>query len=136
MSVGSEEFRHALAHWATGVAVLTCRWQTRPYALTVTSFSSVSLDPPLVLVCIGKQSRFHPYVTAAGAWSIIDAMKQKSRSCDLDDHPGVNTGPYKVVWRCKDKKETFDTFKKVFEDACAEAEHPGDAVPTFESGTG
>jgi flavin reductase (DIM6/NTAB) family NADH-FMN oxidoreductase RutF len=59
-----------LRHWATGVAVLTCRWETLPYALTVTSFSSVSLDPPLVLVCIGKQSRFHTPVTAAGAWSV------------------------------------------------------------------
>ncbi|GAA3710207.1 flavin reductase family protein [Microlunatus aurantiacus] len=70
MSVRSEEFRHALAHWATGVAVLTCRWQSAPYALTVTSFSSVSLDPPLVLVCIGKQSRFHTPVTAAGTWAV------------------------------------------------------------------
>ena len=70
MSVGSEEFRHALAHWATGVAVLTCRWQAQPYALTVTSFSSVSLRPPLVLVCIGKQSRFHTPVTATGAWTV------------------------------------------------------------------
>ena len=70
MTVRPEEFRHALAHWATGVAVLTCRWQTRPYALTVTSFSSVSLDPPLVLVCIGKQSRFHAPVTATGAWAV------------------------------------------------------------------
>ena len=70
MPVSPEEFRHALAHWATGVAVLTCRWQTQPYALTVTSFSSVSLHPPLVLVCIGKESRFHPYVTAADEWAV------------------------------------------------------------------
>jgi flavin reductase (DIM6/NTAB) family NADH-FMN oxidoreductase RutF len=70
VSVGSEEFRHALAHWATGVAVLTCRWEDRPYALTVTSFSSVSLDPPLVLVGIGHQSRFHTPVTASGAWTV------------------------------------------------------------------
>ncbi|HEY5785796.1 MAG TPA: flavin reductase family protein [Microlunatus sp.] len=70
MTVRPEEFRHALAHWATGVAVLTCRWETRPYALTVTSFSSVSLDPPLVLVCIGKQSRFHAPVTATGTWAV------------------------------------------------------------------
>lgn len=70
MPVGSQEFRHALTHWSTGVAVLTCRWQDQPYALTVTSFSSVSLDPPLVLVGIGKESRFHHPVTAAGAWTV------------------------------------------------------------------
>ncbi len=70
MSVGAQEFRHALTHWATGVAVLTCVWEEQPSALTVTSFSSVSLDPPLVAVCIGQQSRFHAPVTAAGAWTV------------------------------------------------------------------
>jgi flavin reductase (DIM6/NTAB) family NADH-FMN oxidoreductase RutF len=59
-----------LRHWATGVAVLTCRWETLPYALTVTSFSSVSLDPPLVLVCIGKQTRFHTPITESGGWAV------------------------------------------------------------------
>jgi flavin reductase (DIM6/NTAB) family NADH-FMN oxidoreductase RutF len=70
VTVGSDEFRHALAHWATGVAVLTCRRESLPYALTVTSFSSVSLNPPLVLVCIGKQSRFHAPVTAGDTWGV------------------------------------------------------------------
>lgn len=69
MSVSPEEFRHALAHWCTGVAVLTCRYEGQPYAMTATSLASVSLTPPLVLVSIGKQARFHAPMTAASGWA-------------------------------------------------------------------
>jgi flavin reductase (DIM6/NTAB) family NADH-FMN oxidoreductase RutF len=69
VSVSPEEFRHALAHWATGVSVLSCRWQGHPYAMTATSLASVSLEPPLVLVSIGRQSRFHLPFTQAGRWA-------------------------------------------------------------------
>lgn len=68
-SVSPDEFRHALAHWATGVAVLTCRWQGHPYAMTATSLASVSLEPPLVLVSIGRQTRFHLPFTQSGRWA-------------------------------------------------------------------
>lgn len=69
MSVSPEEFRRALTHWATGVSILSCRWQGQPYAMTATSLASVSLVPPLVLVSIGKQSRFHSPILGAGAWA-------------------------------------------------------------------
>lgn len=69
MSISPEAFRHVLAHWATGVSVVTCRWDGRPYAMTATSLASVSLTPPLVLVSIGKQSRFHEPVTRAHGWA-------------------------------------------------------------------
>ncbi|MDN5762289.1 MAG: flavin reductase family protein [Microlunatus sp.] len=70
MSLSPEDFRDALAHWSSGVAVLTARWQERNYAMTVTSFSSVSLDPPLVLVCVGKRAGLHPPIAAGAAWAI------------------------------------------------------------------
>ena len=69
MAVTPEEFRHALAHWSTGVAVLSCRVDGLPYAMTATSLVSVSLQPPLVLVSIGRESRFHEPVTRAGSWA-------------------------------------------------------------------
>ena len=67
--VAPEAFRHALAHWSTGVAVLTCRLEDRVYAMTVTSLASVSLVPPLVLVSVGRQSRCHDPITRAGSWA-------------------------------------------------------------------
>jgi flavin reductase (DIM6/NTAB) family NADH-FMN oxidoreductase RutF len=56
MSVTGDEFRAALAHWASGVAVVTSAAGDRIHGMTVSAFSSVSLDPPLVLVCADKAS--------------------------------------------------------------------------------
>lgn len=47
------EFRRVLGHWTTGVAVVTTNTPDgRPCGLTANALSSVSLDPPLVLVCV------------------------------------------------------------------------------------
>lgn len=51
------KFRNALGCYTTGVAVVTTReGEGTPIGITVNSFSSVSLDPPLVLWCLDKQS--------------------------------------------------------------------------------
>ncbi len=46
------EFRQALGSFATGVTVITTRGEEHAYGMTANAFSSVSLDPPLVLVCV------------------------------------------------------------------------------------
>jgi flavin reductase (DIM6/NTAB) family NADH-FMN oxidoreductase RutF len=46
------DFRRALGAFATGVTVITTRGDGHDYGMTATAFSSVSLDPPLVLVCV------------------------------------------------------------------------------------
>lgn len=45
-------FRHALSHFATGVTIITTQGAGHPYGMTANAFASVSLDPPLVLVCV------------------------------------------------------------------------------------
>ncbi|WP_405734789.1 flavin reductase family protein [Streptomyces sp. NBC_00028] len=56
-SVPTEAFRAAMACHAAGVAVVTTRDATgRPWGLTVTSFSSVSLEPPLVVACVARRA--------------------------------------------------------------------------------
>jgi len=59
MAVDSETLRTVMRHWATGVAVLTVRDGAHVHGMTVNSFSSVSLEPPLVLVCIERVVRTH-----------------------------------------------------------------------------
>ncbi len=55
MSFDSLAFREALGSFATGVTVVTTRDQVgRHCGVTVNSFASVSLDPPLVLFCLDK----------------------------------------------------------------------------------
>lgn len=57
--ISSIEFRQALAHFACGVTVVAVRGPGGPVGLTATSFTSTSLEPPLVLVCISRSARIH-----------------------------------------------------------------------------
>jgi flavin reductase (DIM6/NTAB) family NADH-FMN oxidoreductase RutF len=57
MSVSPSEFRRALGNFATGVTVVTARGANgAQIGITVSSFASLSLDPPLVLFCLDRQA--------------------------------------------------------------------------------
>lgn len=57
MTIDPASFKRALGQFATGITVITCRdTEGHPLGLTVNAFCSVSLDPPLVLVCIDHRS--------------------------------------------------------------------------------
>lgn len=54
--VTADLFRQALGNWGTGVTIVaTSGTDGKPYGLTVSSFTSVSLDPPLILVCLDNR---------------------------------------------------------------------------------
>jgi flavin reductase (DIM6/NTAB) family NADH-FMN oxidoreductase RutF len=64
-------FRKACALFATGVSVATVRAADgTPHGLTVSSFTSVSIEPPLVLVCIDYSCAFLPHFRAATKFAI------------------------------------------------------------------
>jgi flavin reductase (DIM6/NTAB) family NADH-FMN oxidoreductase RutF len=63
-------FRHALGAFATGVAVVTVATPEGPLGITVNSFTSVSMDPPLVLWCPAKWSRRYAAFAGAGHFAI------------------------------------------------------------------
>ena len=70
---GSDErtLRDALGCFATGVTVVTCVDEdSRPFGLTVNSFTSVSLDPPLLLVCIARHARCAPALASAAHFAV------------------------------------------------------------------
>lgn len=64
-----------MGRFATGVTVVTCRWQGIDHAMTANAVTSVSLEPLLLLVCVEQESRFHDAILGAGTWgiSILDA---------------------------------------------------------------
>lgn len=72
------EFRAALGRLAAGVVVLSTRGRGHDHAMTATATTSVSLDPPLLLCCVERDSRFHDAVLESGLWgvSILDATHQ------------------------------------------------------------
>ena len=56
MPIDADAFRTAMGSWAGGVTVITSRAGEQIHGMTVSDFSGVSLDPPLVLVCASKTS--------------------------------------------------------------------------------
>lgn len=71
MDFDSRDFRSALGCFATGIAVITAQpADGHPVGVTVNSFSSVSLDPPLVLYCLGKASQSFDALAAAPGFAV------------------------------------------------------------------
>jgi len=71
MNLESAEFRRILGHWVTGVSIVTAHPAGRaPCGLTANSFCSVSLEPPLVLVCVEGVADTHDCIVAAGAFCV------------------------------------------------------------------
>jgi flavin reductase len=64
MKISQADFRKALGCFATGVTVITVDEAGEVHGMTANAFSSVSLDPPLVLVCVGHQARTHAFLQA------------------------------------------------------------------------
>jgi flavin reductase len=65
-----DALRHVMGHFASGVAVATALHHGIKHAMTATAVCSVSLEPPLVLVCVSKSSRFHAAITKAKYWCL------------------------------------------------------------------
>lgn len=62
MPVDKNELRRVMGHFATGVTVITtCDESGNPFGLTANAVSSVSLVPPLILVCVDKKADTYPY---------------------------------------------------------------------------
>ncbi|MCP2167805.1 flavin reductase family protein [Goodfellowiella coeruleoviolacea] len=68
--VGSAAFKLAARTFATGVAVICTRRGDELFAKTVSSFTTVSLDPPLVLVCVGAASPLVDAVRSSGRFAV------------------------------------------------------------------
>jgi flavin reductase (DIM6/NTAB) family NADH-FMN oxidoreductase RutF len=70
MPVDDAQFKLAMSHFASGVTVVTTEQDGAPFGMTVAAFSSLSLHPPLVLVCIEKSVRTHEAIAAAGKFGV------------------------------------------------------------------
>lgn len=64
------ELRRVAGHFPTGVTVVTTTDAGRPCGITVNSFASVSLEPPLVLVSISRAARAYACIEASGRFAV------------------------------------------------------------------
>lgn len=68
--IDDAKFKQAMSHFASGVTVVTTEQDSRLYGMTVSAFSSLSLDPRLVLVCIEKNVKTHDVIASAGRFGV------------------------------------------------------------------
>jgi flavin reductase (DIM6/NTAB) family NADH-FMN oxidoreductase RutF len=77
--VAAAEFRRALGQFATGVTVVTALdASARPEGVTVNAFASLSLEPPLVLVCLTRATRLTPIFESAGHF-VVNVLSASQR---------------------------------------------------------
>jgi flavin reductase len=86
-------FRSVLGRFATGVAVMTTSRDGVPHAMTANAVSSVSLEPPLVLVCVERDAVMAREVEATGAFALTflgaDQAALSTRFSDPDRPMGA-----------------------------------------------
>jgi len=70
MPIDDADFRLAMSHFASGVTVVTTSHGGHQYGMTVASFASLSLHPPLVLVCIERSVKTHDAIAASGKYGV------------------------------------------------------------------
>ena len=70
MAATAQDFKNVLSRWASGVSVVSTNADGMLYGLTVSSFSSLSLDPPLVLVCLHNENRMPDMIRDSGGFAV------------------------------------------------------------------
>ena len=81
MTLDSEQLRRAMRAWTTGVTVITAMHDGRQYGMTANSFTSISLEPPLVSLTMKRLTHTHELVEKSGEFSVtVLSSEQKELS--------------------------------------------------------
>ena len=70
MPLDPEKLRHAMRAWTTGVVIVTSMYEGQQYGMTVNSFTSISLEPPLICVTLKRLTHTHDLVVKSGMFSV------------------------------------------------------------------
>jgi flavin reductase (DIM6/NTAB) family NADH-FMN oxidoreductase RutF len=76
------ELRAVVRECASSVAIITVAWEGRLHGMTVTSFTTVSFRPPVILVCLYHLSRTHRFVQESGYFAINFLTENQSQWSD------------------------------------------------------
>jgi len=83
MSVPPEELRNAMRQWSSGVTIVTANIHSAPYGMTVSAFTSISLEPPLVIVSLRHDTRACMAASESGYFgvNILSSSQQELADC-------------------------------------------------------
>ena len=68
--ISTDTFKQLCARWTTGVTIVTARDGERVHGMTVSAFTEVSLEPPLVLFCADRATNTRPFIESSGAFAV------------------------------------------------------------------
>lgn len=98
-TMDAAEFRRILGHWGSGVAVVTAqKADYRPWGLTANAFTSASLDPPLVLVCVDRSANTHGTLRHSGFFAVSVLAAGQERLARRFATAGVGDRFSGVAW--------------------------------------
>jgi flavin reductase (DIM6/NTAB) family NADH-FMN oxidoreductase RutF len=81
MTLDPEKLRRAMRAWTTGVTIVTSIYADQQYGMTVNSFTSISLEPPLISVALRQLTHTHDLVVKSGMFAVtILTAEQKELS--------------------------------------------------------
>lgn len=69
-SVPADSYRAVMRHWPSGVTVITMPTADGPHGMTASAFTSVSVDPPMILIVVDRRWRSHAFIEAAGVFCV------------------------------------------------------------------
>jgi flavin reductase (DIM6/NTAB) family NADH-FMN oxidoreductase RutF len=78
MPVNQEQLRLVMRQWASGVTVVSAKHNGKSHGMTVSSFTSISIDPPLVIISLMNQSRTLKMIAEASVFGITILSKQQT----------------------------------------------------------
>jgi flavin reductase (DIM6/NTAB) family NADH-FMN oxidoreductase RutF len=85
-----DEFRQVMGRFATGVTIVTSRLGEELHGMTANAVTSVSLEPPLVLICVDKSADSHDIIDGGGIFALnILSLEQEGLADDFAVKEGV-----------------------------------------------
>jgi len=86
----ADDFRTAMRRLPTGVTIVTTLLGGKPKGFTANAFSSVSADPPMILICVNRLARSHPAIAASSAFCVnVLTLEQRSLAERFATHGGL-----------------------------------------------
>ena len=83
MTFDPDKLRRAMRAWTTGVAIVTSIYEGQQYGMTVNSFTSISLDPPLITIALKRLTHTHDLVVKSGMFSVTILTAAQKELSDL-----------------------------------------------------
>ncbi|MBE3008770.1 flavin reductase family protein [Microbispora sp. NEAU-D428] len=83
-------FRDVLGRFTTGVVLVTARTEDRLAGMAANSFTSVSLDPPLIALCAAHTSTTWPLIRSSGGFAVTILSDHHEEVCRLFSTPGAD----------------------------------------------